>query len=122
VKAFLSFAGSSFAVFVFASAVSVYLAAQAAGNSLQALCVLSLVATALMLIGFGVGAAIARRVPGHARAAVLGAGGAVVFIGVLSVAAALHANPVEWWGLVLLPPALGLAASTVRIADRKEIP
>jgi peptidoglycan/LPS O-acetylase OafA/YrhL len=113
VKAFLSFAGSSLAVFVLASAVSVYLAAHAA----------ALVATALMLAGFGVGAAVVRRVPSPARATVLGAGGAGVFIGVLSMAAAFNANPVDWWGLVLLPPALGAAASlATRRRDASENP
>jgi peptidoglycan/LPS O-acetylase OafA/YrhL len=123
VKAFLSFGGSSLAVFVLASAVSVYLAAHAAGNSLQVLSVLSLVAAALMLAGFGVGAAVVRRVPSPARATVLGAGGAGVFIGVLSMAAAFNANPVDWWGLVLLPPALGAAASlATRRRDASENP
>jgi peptidoglycan/LPS O-acetylase OafA/YrhL len=104
---------------VLASAVSVALAAHAAGNSFQVLCLLSLVATALMLVGFGVGAAIVRRLPGQVDAAVLGAGGAAIFVGVLSAAAALDANPVEWWGLVLLPPALGAVASLLRRSPKE---
>jgi uncharacterized membrane protein YhaH (DUF805 family) len=114
VKAVMAFAASSFAVFVLASAVSVYLAAQAAGNSLQVLCVLSLVGTVLLLVGFGLGAVIVRRLPGRGYAAAVGAGSAVVFVAALSLAAALQANPAQWWGLVLLLPALGAAASLLQ--------
>jgi hypothetical protein len=113
-KSVFSFAGSSLAVFVLASAVSVLLAEHAAGNSFQVLCALSLVATVLLLIGFGLGAAIARRFPGGAYAAAAGAGGALVFVGALALASALHANPVEWWGLMLLLPVAGAAGSLLQ--------
>jgi peptidoglycan/LPS O-acetylase OafA/YrhL len=114
VKAVMAFAASSFAVFVLASAIATYLAAHAAGNSLQVLCVLSLVATVLLLIGFGLGAVIVRRLPGRTYAAAGGAGGALAFVAALSVASALHANPVESWGLVFLLPVLGAAASLLQ--------
>jgi hypothetical protein len=120
-RSVFSFASSSLAVFVLASAVSVLLAAHAAGNSFRVLCVLSLVATVLLLIGFSLGAAIARRFPGRAHAAAAGAGGALVFVAALSLASALHANPVEWWGLVLLLPVAGAAGSLLQ-RNRKEIP
>jgi hypothetical protein len=110
-RSVLSFAGSSLFVFVLASAVSVFLAAHAAGNSFQVLCVLSVVATVLLLVGFALGAVIVRRLPGNGYAAAVGAGGAVVFVGALAVATALDANPVEWWGLIVLLPLLGGASS-----------
>ena len=113
-KSVFSFAGSSFAVFVLASAVSVLLAERAAGNSFQVLGVLSLVATVLLLIGFSLGAAIVRRFPGRSHAAAAGAVGALVFVGALALASALHANPVEWWGLVLLLPVAGAAGSLLQ--------
>jgi hypothetical protein len=113
-KSVFSFAGSSLAVFVLASAVSAFLAAQAAGNSFQVLCVLSLVATVLLLIGFSLGAVIVRGFPGGTHAAAAGAGGALVFVGALSLASALNANPVEWWGLVLLLPVAGAAGSLLQ--------
>jgi hypothetical protein len=120
-KSVFSFAGSSLLVFVLASAVSVLWAAQAAGNSFQVLSVLSLVATVLLVIGFSLGAAIVRGFPGGAHAAAAGAAGALVFVGALSLASVLHANPVEWWGLVLLLPVAGAAGSLLR-RNRKDIP
>jgi hypothetical protein len=113
-KSVLSFACSSLAVFVLASAVSVFLAAHAAGNSFQILCVLSLVATVLLLVGFGLGAMVVRGFPGGAYAAAAGAGGALAFVGALSLASAMNANPVEWWGLVLLLPVAGAAGSLLQ--------
>ncbi|MGZ5196052.1 MAG: hypothetical protein ACXWB8_11490 [Ramlibacter sp.] len=107
-------------VFVLASAVSVLLAAHTAGNSFQILCVLSLVATVLLLIGFSLGAVIVRRFPGGAYAAAVGAGGALVFVGALWLASAMHANPVEWWGLMLLLPVAGAAGSLLQ--RRPDVP
>jgi hypothetical protein len=110
----MSFAGGSFGVFLLASAVSAFMAAQTASSSFQVLCVLSLVATGLLLVGFALGAVVVRRLPGRAYAAAVGAGGAIVFVAVLAVAAALNANPVEWWGLVVLLPVLGGVSSLLQ--------
>jgi hypothetical protein len=110
--AILSFTAASFLALVLASAVSVYLGGQveqAAGRAgaFQLLCVLSLVASVLLLAGFGIAAALVRRLPGPGRAAILGFACAAVFVALLAAASALRADPAESWLLLLALPLLG---------------
>ena len=116
--AILWFAAGSLLTFVMASGLSVFLSGQlqhaGGGGSLQVLCVLSLVATLLLMVGFGLGAAVARRFPARALATGLGVACALVFIAALGVATALQANPAESWGLVLALPFIGALSSLWR--------
>jgi hypothetical protein len=115
----LSFAAASFLAFVASSAVSVFLLGQVEpawgrGGSFQVLCIASAIATVLVVVGFGVGAAIARRFPAARVAAVLGAACALLFVAVLAVAAILGADPKESLFLLAALPLLGGVAPLLR--------
>jgi hypothetical protein len=107
------FALGSLFTFVFASGAAVYLSSQAWGKdgSFQVLCVISLVATFLLCLGFGLGAAIWRRFQPRSRSAIFGCMSAGVFIGLVWLASAADADPARSWALVLLLPFIGGAAS-----------
>jgi hypothetical protein len=108
----LCFFAASFLTFVLASGASVYLAGQVEhawgpAGSFQVLCLLSLVAALMLLVGFGIGAAILRRWPGPARAALLGVACAGVFAALILAASALGADPAQSWLLLVCLPLLG---------------
>lgn len=107
---YLAFAFASLAAFILSSAVSLFWSGPAAGGRwgvFQVLCGVSVVATLLLMAGCGLGVLAFKRFPPARRAALLGAGCAAVFVGVLVVASLLSANPAESWGLLLLLPVLG---------------
>lgn len=103
-KAVLAFAAGSFLTFALASGIS---RATGGAASVQILLVLSAAASVFLLIGFGIGAAIRRRLPQPLRSAGLGAAGAAAFVALLVAAAAAGANPAESWMLLLALPLLG---------------
>jgi hypothetical protein len=107
--------GSLF-TFISASGAAVYLSSQAWGKdgSFQVLCVISLIATLLLCVGFGLGAAISRRFPPRSRSLILGGMGAGLFVGLMWVASAANADPAQSWALVLVLPFIGGAASLFR--------
>jgi hypothetical protein len=115
----LSFAAASFVAFVLASAVSVFAlgqveAAWGRAGSFQVLCIASALATVLVVVGFGIGVAIARRFPPARLSALLGAACSLVFVGLLGVAAALGADPAESLFLLAALPLLGGLSTLVR--------
>lgn len=117
----LTFAAASFLAFVIASAVSVFALGQiergwGAGGSFQVLCMASAVATLLLLVGFGLGAAIRRRVPNWPTSAVLGAACAMLFVATLAIASALGADPAESLVLLVALPVLGAVSTLIRQA------
>jgi len=113
------FAAGSYVAFVAASGTAVYTAkyvehAWGKGGSFQLLCVLAVVATVLLTIGFGLGAAIIKRFPRARSSFAMGFAAAVFFVGVMWLLSIGHATPAEsWLGVLLLPfiggamPALG---------------
>jgi hypothetical protein len=104
--ALLSFAGASLLAFIAGSVLSVLMLEQQQGLFLL-LCALAVVATVLLMVGFGIAGAVLRRFPPPAGAALLGAACAVLFMGILSVAAATSADPQNSWPLLLALPVLG---------------
>jgi hypothetical protein len=119
----LWFGAGSLFTFVVASAASVYLAdhverAWGRGGSFQVLCVLALVATFLLLIGFGVGAAIRRRFPLPKQAAMMGSVAAAMFMFVMWLASEARADPGASWMLILALPLFG--ALTVLLLPRHD--
>ena len=112
----LWFSLGSLLTFVFASGAAVYFAdhvenAWGKGGSFQVLCVLSFVATFLLCVGFGLGAAISRRFPPRSRSVIFGSACAGIFVGVMWIASMAHADPAQSWALVFLLPLIGGAAA-----------
>lgn len=107
---FLWFGLGSLATFVLGSVLSVL----AQGGSLLVLCVLSLVATFLLLVGLGAAMAATKRVPARKRALLLGMASALAFVALVGLAAVAGADPARSWPLVLALPVLGGAAALLR--------
>lgn len=107
---FLWFGLGSLGTFVLGSGLSVL----AQGGSFLVLCVLSLVATLLLLVGLGAAMAATGRVPARNRALLLGAASALVFVALVGLAAVTGADPARSWPLVLALPVLGAAAALLR--------
>jgi hypothetical protein len=104
-KSVLAFAAGSFLAFAMACTLSyVFWGANASYKVLGLLCVIGSV---FLLVGFGIGAAIRRRLPRPLRAAGLGAAGAIAFVALIVAATAADAEPSRSWGLLLALPLLG---------------
>ncbi len=108
----LSFAAASFLGFILSSAVSVFVLGQVErawgrSGSFQVLALASAVATLLLLVGFGIGAAISRRLPNARTSAWLGVACALLFVAVLGLAAALGADPAKSLFLLVALPVFG---------------
>jgi hypothetical protein len=111
-KGLFLFGASSLGAFILLSAIAVFLADQAhpawgSWVTFQILCIVSLVATLMLLVGFGVGAAATRRIPRPLQATLLGAGCAAAFVVAVLIASSLQAEPADAWGILLLLPVLG---------------
>ncbi len=110
------FALASLCTFLVASGASVAAAgsgsgrAWGAGGLFQVLCVLSLVATVMLLVGFGIGAAIARRLPRRNLALLLGFACACIFVAMVWIGSTLDADPAQAWPMVFALVPLGAAA------------
>jgi hypothetical protein len=107
----LWFGLGSFLTFVVGSGLAVYTAdyvehAWGKGGSFQVLCLLSVPATLLLVVGFGLGAAIAKRFPSRAKASFLGGLSASSFI-VLMWLASSSAGSGTSWALVFTLPFIG---------------
>lgn len=118
----LWFSLASLVTFVLASATSVFLLGQvehAGGRwgSFQVLCMLSLVGTFMLLLGFGVMGAVLQRWPRRAQAAALGAGSALLFLAVIWVSTTLQAKPAESWALLFLLPFFGGLSQFMRARE-----
>ena len=106
--------GSAF-TFVAASAVAVYFAgyverAWGTGGSFQVLGLLSIGATFLLTIGFGVGAAFLNRFPSARNSAISGGLCAAMFVGLMWLASVAKADVAHSWRLILALPFLGSVA------------
>ena len=77
------------------------------GGSFQVLCVLSIVATFFLMIGFGIGAAMAEHFPSGARAALLGGLNASVFVALMWLASEARAGSEASWALLFTLPFVG---------------
>ena len=108
----LWFGVSSLLTFVLASAISAYAAAGNSG-SFQALFIISAIAAVLLLVGFGLGAAISRKLPAAKWAAILGVASACVSIAMLWAASAAQANPEKSWPMIFALPLIGSLASFI---------
>ena len=108
----LWFGFGSLLMFVVGSGLAVYTAdyvehAWGKGGSFQVLCVLSVPATLLLVVGFGLGAAIAKHFPSRAKAALLGGLSASAFIVLMWLASSASAGSGTSWALVFTLPFIG---------------
>jgi hypothetical protein len=118
----LWFAIGSLVPFIAASALSVFAAGQVApgwgqASSFQLLCLLSVVASVMLLVGFGIAALAKRRLPRRNRALLLGVSGACVFMALVWIAFAAETDPAQSWLLVFTLPLLGAAAACLQRKD-----
>lgn len=103
----LGFACGGLLVFLAGSGVSMVLAR--GHGSFAVLAVISLVAALLLALGFGLGAALARRAPPPRLALALGGACALASLALLWLASAAGADPAQSWLLLLALPLLGAA-------------
>lgn len=108
----LWFGLGSLCTFVAWSGLAVYLAdhverAWGMGGSFQVLCVLGLVATLLLAVGFGLGGALAKNFPERRKSALLGAFAASAFVALMWLASQARASSGVSWALVFTLPVLG---------------
>jgi len=105
----LWFGSGSLATFVLTSVLLVFSVehmehAWSNSGAFQILCFLSVVATFLLVVGFGLGAALSKRFPLRARSLLLGVGSAATFVFLLLVASMGRTTPLA---VIFLLPVIG---------------